>query len=534
VGESASRRIGESVNQQIGESANQRVSESANQRDGAWTLPDGWVWTTIGEITQPIEKVKPRENPATPFTYLDISSIDNKTHKIAEPKTYYGAEAPSRARQLVEANDVLFSTVRTYLKNIALVPEIYNGQIASTGFSVIRAESEVSSKYLFYYSLTDQFVSELGKLQRGTSYPAVRDGDVRVQPIPLAPLPEQRRIVDEIETQFTRLEAGMAALERAQANLRRYKASVLKAACEGRLVPTEAESARAEGRDYEPADQLLARILAERRARWEAENPGKKYKEPAPPDTEGLSELPEGWTVASMGQLATLITSGPRHWSKYYDKGDGVFLMAQNVRPGKLDLSYRKLIDPPEGDSSKERSQVSKGDLLVTIVGANTGDVCQVPRELPNHYICQSVALMRPVDPIFSDFLTLYLTSPENGQRQYRRYIYGAGRPHLKFDELRMTAIMLPPLAEQRRIVAEVERRLSVVAALEREVEAALARAGRLRQSVLKRAFEGRLVPQDPSDELASVLLERIRAQRETPKRGKRQKSAEQLRLPGT
>jgi hypothetical protein len=264
------------------------------------------------------------------------------------------------------------------------------------------------------------------------------------------------------------------------------------------------------------------------------EHPSKKYKEPAPPDTEGLLELPEGWTVASMDQLTTLMTSGPRHWSKYYGKGDGVFLMAQNVRPGKLDLSYRKLIDPPEGDSSRERSQVSKGDLLVTIVGANTGDVCQVSRELPNHYICQSVALMRPVDPIFSDFLTLYLTSPENGQRQYHRYIY-AGRPHLKFDELsdelRMTAVMLPPLAEQRHIVAEVERRLSVVAALEREVEAALARAGRLRQSVLKRAFEGRLVAQDPSDGPASVLLGRIREKRE---RTGKDRQARQMRLPGT
>ena len=94
---------------------------------------------------------------------------------------------------------------------------------------------------------------------------------LRCKPIPLAPLPEQHRIVAEIETQFTRLEAGVAALKRAQANLRRYKASVLKAACEGRLVPTEAELARAEGRDYEPADVLLERILAERRARWEAE-----------------------------------------------------------------------------------------------------------------------------------------------------------------------------------------------------------------------------------------------------------------------
>src|SRR5690606_22545931 len=131
--------------------------------------------------------------------------------------------------------------------------------------------------------------------------------------IPIAPPPEQRRIVAEIEKQFTRLDAAVAALERARANLKRYRASVLAAACEGRLVPTEAALARQEGRDYEPASALLDRILAERRARWEADELAKmhargkppkndawksKYKEPAAPDTNGLPELPEGWEWA--------------------------------------------------------------------------------------------------------------------------------------------------------------------------------------------------------------------------------------------
>ena len=102
---------------------------------------------------------------------------------------------------------------------------------------------------------------------------------------------EQRRIVAEIEKQFTRLDVGMAALERVQANLKRYRASVLKAACEGRLAPQDPAD--------EPADRLLARILAERRAKWEAEHPGKKYVEPAAPVTDGLPELPVGWCWAT-------------------------------------------------------------------------------------------------------------------------------------------------------------------------------------------------------------------------------------------
>ena len=123
--------------------------------------------------------------------------------------------------------------------------------------------------------------------------------------LPLPPFPEQRRIVAEIEKQFTRLDAAVAALRRTRANLKRYRASVLHAACSGELVPTEAELARAEGREYEPADVLLERILAERRARWEAQEKRRgKYQEPAAPDTSDLPTLPEGWVWVTLGQIS--------------------------------------------------------------------------------------------------------------------------------------------------------------------------------------------------------------------------------------
>jgi type I restriction enzyme S subunit len=191
--------------------------------------------------------------------------------------------------------------------------------------------------------------------------------------------------------------------------------------------------------------------------------------------------------------------------------------MAQNIRPGKLDLSYRQHVQPPIDDSSCARSQVERGDLLTTIVGANTGDVCRVTEELVAHYVCQSVALMRPTLSDSSAFLNFYMNSQENGQRQYRRYIYGAGRPHLDFEQLRMTAVLTPPIEEQGRIAEEVDQRMSTIEQMETAIVSNMNRASRLRQSILKRAFEGKLVPQDPSDEPASVLLERIRAERAKP-----------------
>ena len=150
---------------------------------------------------------------------------------------------------------------------------------------------------------------DLGSLDKSTAIPGLSRSDYNEVEVYVPPLPEQRRIVAEIEKQFTRLDAAETALKRVVTNLKRYRASVLKAACEGKLVPTEAELAEAEGRDYEPADQLLERILAERRARWESQEKRRgKDKEPAAPDTSGLPELPDGWTWATVDQLAIVVS----------------------------------------------------------------------------------------------------------------------------------------------------------------------------------------------------------------------------------
>ena len=112
-----------------------------------------------------------------------------------------------------------------------------------------------------------------------------------------------------------------------------------------------------------------------------------------------------------------------------------------------LDLTERQSVAAPKGDTETERTRVRVDDLLTTIVGAKTGDVCRVPIELADHYVCQSVAMLRLVVPYCAKFTEIFLASPENGQAQWKRCIYGQGRPHLSFEQLRMTAIPLPPLA---------------------------------------------------------------------------------------
>jgi type I restriction enzyme S subunit len=189
-------------------------------------LPEGWEWESIGEVTEPIVKHNPRDTPEVEFDYIDISSIE--AYKIVWPKRITGRDAPSRARQLVREGDTVLSTVRTYLKNTALVPPALDGATASTGFSVLRPQAgRIASRFLFYRVVENEFVEKLTAKQTGTSYPAVRDSDIRGMRILIPPLPVQGRIVDVIEEQFSRLDAGVESLNRAVSLAKVFRQTVL-------------------------------------------------------------------------------------------------------------------------------------------------------------------------------------------------------------------------------------------------------------------------------------------------------------------
>jgi type I restriction enzyme S subunit len=422
--------------------------------NGAKQLPDGWEWKTIGDVTLPIQKVDPAQKPDKEFTYLDIASIDNSVHRITEPKSYYGVDAPSRARQLVRANDVLFSTVRTYLEKIAQVPDIYDGQIASTGFSVLRANELVLPKYIFYYSFTQNFLEPLNELQRGTSYPAVRDNDVRVQLIPVAPLPEQERIVSRIDELFSDLEAGVASLERVRAGLKRYKASVLKAAVEGKL--------------FESGEVVSG-------------------------------ELPEGWRWVTVREIGTkneqTVLTGPFGSNlgreDFGESGVAVLTIGCLTEYG-LNLEKAKYISEAKA-RELEKYRVREGDLLFSRM-ATVGRAGLVTHQFGGLIFNYHLMRLRLDDELIDpDYFLAYVRGSKTVTNYVKEVNHGATRDGINTEQLLGLPVVLPPLGEQQRIVAEVERRLSVVGEVESAVDVGLVRAGRLRQSVLRSAFEGRL-----------------------------------------
>lgn len=325
--------------------------------------------------------------------------------------------------------------------------------------------------------------------------------------LPVAPLPEQHRIVEAIENYFTRLDDAVATLERVQRNLKRYRASVLKAAVEGRLVPTEAQLARAEGRGYEPASVLVERILAERRRRWQVAGGRGKYQEPVTPAKGSLPDLPEGWCWTTIGGVfevhvgATPSRARPEFWGgeiAWVSSGEVAFCRVRSTRESISEAGLEKSstkVNPP-------------GTILIGMIGEGRtrGQVAILDIPACNN---QNAAAIRVSEVGLSpEFVYYYLM----GKYQENRRL-GSGNNQPALNKARVQAIPLPlaPLAEQYRIAQALDVRLSITEHLEAESLAVNVRCARLRQAILKWAFEGKVADQDSSDEPASALLERIR-----------------------
>lgn len=477
-----------------------------NQNENLAELPKGWAWTRLGEACQylptGIEEFEGK------IEYYSTGSIQDGGY-IPEGM-YSFSERPSRANRMAKRGDLFQARMAGTNKALLIGKELEN-KLFSTGFIQLRPFSccPRMSAYIYYYIQSPDFLRQRDVLATGSTQIALTDDRAQQIIFPLAPLPEQRRIVTKLEELFTKLEAGVSALKKMQAQLKRYRQSVLKTACEGKLVPTEAELARAEGRAFEPADVLLARILKERREK----SKGGKYKEPAAPDISGLPVLPEGWCWANVGQITEMIGSGitPLGGNKNYLSEGVLFIRSQNVQMMSLDLSDVAYVSQ-ELHEQMSRTHVYFDDVLLNITGASIGRVAWFNHPNLPANVNQHVCILRLVQK-FPKWLTLFLAS-SFGQNQIMSKQSGATRQGLNYEQAKQLAIPLSPIAEQRRIVAEVERRLSVADGVERTVEQSLAQAQRLRQSILKKAFEGKLVPQDARDEPAEKLLERIKQEK--------------------
>ncbi len=343
-------------------------------------------------------------------------------------------------------------------------------------------------------------------------------------PFLLPPQEEQHRIVAKIEELFSDLDAGVAALERARVNLRRYRTAVLKAAVEGRLTAAW----RASHPCVEPASKLLERILIERRKKWEADqltryaDAGKtppkdwqkKYVEPTPQDSGGLPELPEGWCWASVEQLGDVQLGRQRSPKNRSDRYPTKYIRAANLTEEGLDIT--DVLDMEFQPKELGAYRLHPGDILLSEASGSPDQVGKPivwNGEIEDCCFQNTVIRLRPTG-IPSEYpLTVFRHYYRS--KMFAKVSAGVGINHLSAAKFSVLPFPLAPLVEQKEIASEVEERLSVIAVSEQQIQANLRRAARLRQSILKRAFAGKLVAQNPADEPASVLLARIRAERQ-------------------
>lgn len=487
-------------------------------------LPEGWALTTYEQIGKWSGGGTPSKQIGSYWIGGEIPWISPKDMKsliIYDSEDRITDDAiKSSSAKLIPSDSLLFVVRSGILRRTLPVALTRIDAAVNQDLKALTPSDHIFADYLLYHALA--FNNEIRRScsKDGTTVESIEFFALKEYPIPLAPLPEQHRIVARIEELFSRLDAGVEALRRARAQLQRYRQSVLQAAVEGRLTAEW----RAAHPEVEPAEKLLERILAERRKRWKERlssegngSPGSKYKEPAKHIPSDLPSLPNRWIWTSYDSVAMFVTSGSRAWKKFLGKGDAIFILLQNLRERQLILDDPTFIDPPDG-AEADRTRVLTGDILISIVG-NTGVTCLV-REIGEAYVSQSVALTRPINLIDGEYLEFYLTS-KIGRDFFKGKDYGMGRGHLLLSHIKETPIILPPIAEQHEIIREIRLRFSVIMDLDEAIYSSEIQANRLRQSILQRAFQGKLVPQNPNDEPASLLLERIRAERikQSPRR---------------
>ena len=339
----------------------------------------------------------------------------------------------------------------------------------------------------FAYRFLESKRRQLVESAKGGAQPNISQEIIRDLQFPLPPIPEQLWIVAEIEKQFTRLEAGVAALRRVQANLKRYRGAVLKAACEGRLVPTEAELAKTGNRNakFETGEALRARIVTERRQNWRGRG---KYTEPTAPDTAKLRTLPEGWAWVTMPQLGELNRGKSKHRPR--DEASLYGGPYPFVQTGDIRRSRGKIREHTQtySELGLQQSRLWPEGTLAITIAANIAETALL--SYPACFPDSVVGFVHNCEPTIVRYVEFFLRTAKEKLAQFAP---ATAQKNINLNVLQKVAIPLPPLAEQTRIVAEVERRLSVVDELEASVSANLKRAIRLRQSILQKAFTGEL-----------------------------------------
>lgn len=489
--------------------------------------PKGWVWTTVGSIGEVVTGTTPSKSNTEYY---------GSSHPFYKPTDlndgYYVrksgdglSEKGIKQARLLPSNSVLVTCIGATIGKTGFIRK---AGASNQQINAIVTEKGILPEFIYFICVSPQFQKSIFDNASATTLPILNKSKFEILSIPLPPLPEQHRIVGKIEELFTRLDAGVEALKKIKAQLKRYRQAVLKYAFEGKLTQ---EWRKVNKRKIEPVFVLLERIKEQRKKEVKG-----RVKELPPVITSELAELPEGWEWTRVGNVATMIQYGTSEKANEDSNGIPAIRMG-NILDGKIVFDKLKYF-PKEWPQLRDLI-LQGGDVLfnrtnsMELVGKTAVYKNYYPKAVFASYI---IRVKLREDSYNPELLSFFINSFYG--RKYITSIVSqqVGQANVNGTKLSLMPIPLPSLPEQQKIVEEIESRLSIADNMEKVVEQSLKQSDRLRRSILKQAFKGKLVPQDPTDEPAEKLLDRIKeekAKREENGKGKkhRNKNSKQMEL---
>jgi type I restriction enzyme, S subunit len=508
--------------------------------EGATQLPVGWETCSIEtccDLNPRFDKTNTEDVRLVHF--VPMHAVEALVNKVNVSHVRPFGEV-NKGYTSFAAGDVIFAKITPCMENgkVAVVPELQHGvAFGSTEFHVIRPFSEIPPLWLFYFLSSRSYRSIAEHNMTGAvGQRRVPIGFIAQSPINLPPLAEQHRIVAKIEELFSELDAGEESLRLARKQLGVYRQSLLKQAFEGKLTaPWRQQNPHL----LESSDQLLKRIQVEREAHhkrqikdwqvalkeWEASDKAEK-KPPKPQKLTPVSdknivlncESPDSWATLNLSQFVLELGQGwsPKCENRVAIESEWAVIKTTAIQIGHFDPSANKAL--PKNFPARPWLGLRSGEILITRAGPRSrcGIVCRVKGDHPRLMLCdKAYRLVLSELAASPEFVERLLCSPASAAaiEDLKTGINDSGVNLTQTAFLQLT-FPIPPLPEQQEIVRLLDEQFTVIAQNEQEIDAALKRSAALRQSILKKAFTGQLVPQDPTDEPASVLLERIRNER--------------------
>jgi len=402
-----------------------------------------WEWKKISTLVTKCQNIKWDKVPLDDSRlYIDLSSVNKDTQCIEDVSEVNVENAPSRAKQIIHENDVLFATTRPTQKRVCIVERQYDNQICSTGFCVLRPLDCLESKYLFYCLLSDDFYSYIKPLEKGANYPAVTDGDVKNYEIPVPPLSEQNRIVKFLDEEFSKIDTLKT---NAETNLKNAK-ELFETTLEKELNPQSRHSGRSE---------------------------------------ESSAELPSGWEWKKIGDFCETSSGGTplKQHNEYYENGNIPWLRSGEVC--QKEIFETEMYITQKGMENSSAKYFPENSVVVAMYGATAGQVGIVRfRTTTNQAVCG----IFPNEKYKTEYLYYALLSKKN---ELVAQAVGGAQPNISQIKIRNLQIPLPPLSVQKEIVARLDKLSENVKRLEANYKQIIANCDELKKTTLKQTFQG-------------------------------------------